>query len=322
MTRRVSPAGANGLLSVLIFHRVLAQRDPLNPSEPDAVEFGRILTWISSQFAVLPLSEGVARLRSGTLPPAAASITFDDGYRDNLEIAAPALAGRGLPATFFISSGYLDGGTMFNDLVIEAVRSAKADSVERPHLGLPRLPLRSLEERRHAIQQMIAAIKYLAPERRQSEAQSFVEAIGGNVPENLMMTSSELRDLDGLGFEIGAHTSLHPILRSVSEDAARQEIASGRDQLESLLGKRVALFAYPNGREGKDFDASHCDLVDRLGFDAAFSTEPGACGAHSDLRRLPRFTPWDRTAGRFQLRMLANCMRSRVAARRVARERN
>ena len=54
------------------------------------------------------------------LPPAAAAITFDDGYRDNLEIAAPILKRRGLPATLFVASGFIDGGIMFNDMVIEA----------------------------------------------------------------------------------------------------------------------------------------------------------------------------------------------------------
>ena len=118
----LSPGQRNGRLSILIFHRVLAQVDPLFPEEVDAARFDVICGWLRRWFNVLPLDAAVRRLRDGSLPRRAAAITFDDGYADNHDIALPILKKHGLPSTFFIATGFLDGGCMWNDTVIEAIR--------------------------------------------------------------------------------------------------------------------------------------------------------------------------------------------------------
>ena len=118
----MSPAGRRARLSVLIFHRVLPQIDPLFPEEVDAQRFEQICGWLRSWFNVLPLDEAVLRLTDGALPERALAITFDDGYADNHNVALPILQRHGLVATFFIATGFLDGGRMWNDSVIESVR--------------------------------------------------------------------------------------------------------------------------------------------------------------------------------------------------------
>ena len=70
------------------------------------------MAWVRDWFNVLPLSEAASRLAQGTLPARALSITFDDGYADNREIAAPILQRLGLSATFFIATSFLGGGCM------------------------------------------------------------------------------------------------------------------------------------------------------------------------------------------------------------------
>ena len=135
----LSPAGPSARLSVLIFHRVLAQPDPLFPSEPDARRFDAILGWISQWFCVMPLNTAVAALRRGELPGRALSITFDDGYADNHSVALPLLQRHGMTATFFIASGFLDGGRMWNDSVIEAVRRTSLGTLNLRGLGMDEL---------------------------------------------------------------------------------------------------------------------------------------------------------------------------------------
>ena len=88
------------------------------------------MRWVKSVFNVIPLEEGVAGIKSGKLPPRALSITFDDGYANNATVAAPILKRLGLHATFFIATGFLDGGRMFNDTVIEAVRGYRGDMLD------------------------------------------------------------------------------------------------------------------------------------------------------------------------------------------------
>ncbi len=309
LTRLVSPGGSRGSLSVLFFHRVVAETDPLLPDEPTAHEFDRMMAWLQRQFIVIPLSEGVKRLAEGSLPAAAAAITFDDGYRDNLEIAAPILRRRALPATLFVATRFIDGGIMFNDMVIEAVRSTSLPAIDLPELVNRRLPLSSLEDRRNAIASILPVIKRLPFSERLSRVEKLVAQCGAKLPLDMMMTTSQLREFVGMGFELGAHTDTHPILKVLPNDLALDEITRGRDKLESMINARVSLFAYPNGRWGKDFDQRHRDMVKACGFEAAFSTEAGTCNSSSDLWNLPRFTPWDRTPMRFHLRMLLNQQR-------------
>ena len=62
-------------------------------------------------YTVVSLDDVLDHYRDGTpLPPSAVLITFDDGYRDNLEHAAPVLQKHGYPAVIFVPIGYLDGG--------------------------------------------------------------------------------------------------------------------------------------------------------------------------------------------------------------------
>ena len=307
-TRLLSPGGRKGSLSVLFFHRVVAERDPMLPGEPTADEFDRMMGWVQSQFTVLPLGEGVRRLAEGSLPPAAAAITFDDGYRDNLEVAGPILLRRKLPTTLFVATGFIDGGIMFNDIVIESLRRSPLDSLDIPELGLGPLSLGSWGERSAALSAVLPAIKYAPFAQRESLVAGLAERCKVQLPSDLMMTGAQVRRFVDDGFEVGAHTANHPILAVLSDEEARQEIKVGREALEAMVGRPVRLFAYPNGRWGKDFDGRHRDMAQACGFDAAFSTEPGVATVQSDLWNLPRFTPWDRTSLRFRLRMLRNCL--------------
>ena len=90
--RRTLALASRGRLSILIFHRVLRERDPLLPTEPTGAEFDSLLAHLANRFSILPLAEAVERLYGGTLPRSAMAITFDDGYADNLSVAAPILA--------------------------------------------------------------------------------------------------------------------------------------------------------------------------------------------------------------------------------------
>jgi peptidoglycan/xylan/chitin deacetylase (PgdA/CDA1 family) len=304
----LSRPGERGRLSIFIFHRVLSAPDPLFPDEVDIERFSQILDWIGAWFNVVPLSRAVDDLAAGTLPARAAAITFDDGYADNLLNAAPCLAERGMPASFFIATGFLDGGRMFNDNVIEAVRHTTLDHIELSSIGVDPVPLGTTAEKRGAIDNILRAIKHRPPAARADAVQYVVEACGAILPDDLMLTSTQLCSLAAMDVEIGAHTVNHPILATLDVKAAEQEIAGSRETLEGLLGKRINLFAYPNGKPGQDYLPEHVGLVKRLGFRAAVSTAWGAADCSSDLFQLPRFTPWDRSKYAFFARSFRNLL--------------
>ncbi|CAH1747216.1 Carbohydrate esterase family protein [Thauera humireducens] len=305
----LSPGGARGKLSILIFHRVLPRPDPLFPDEPDAARFDELMQLIAAWFNVLPLDEAVSRLRLQTLPPRAACITFDDGYADNYTVALPILRRHGLKATFFIASGFLDGGRMWNDTVIEAVRGAKVAELD---FGLASVPAGSVgtdAEKRGLLSRLLPAVKHLPPTERDEVVARIAEASGALLPDDLMMTTEQVRGLRDAGMLIGAHTVTHPILAACSDEQAWSEIKTGREQLELILDERVALFAYPNGKPGADYTHQHVEMVVRLGFDAAVSTSWGANQASSDKFQLLRFTPWSRARWKFAAHLAQNLRR-------------
>jgi peptidoglycan/xylan/chitin deacetylase (PgdA/CDA1 family) len=305
----LSPAGPRARLSVLIFHRVLRAPDPLLPGEMDAERFDQVCRWLASWFNVLPLDDAVRRLRGATLPARAAAITFDDGYADNHDVALPILQRHGLSATFFVATGFLDGGRMWNDTVIEAVRRTSAQQWDLDACGLPevtRLELASLAQRQAAIPQLLNAIKYLEPGRRDAVVAGVARIAAADLPHDLMMSSEHVRRLHQAGMQVGAHTVTHPILARLPAAAARKEVAESKHALEQLLQERVALFAYPNGKPQQDYGREAVDIVAQCGFDAALSTAWGSARQGGDRYQLPRFTPWDRARTRFGLRMLRN----------------
>jgi peptidoglycan/xylan/chitin deacetylase (PgdA/CDA1 family) len=295
-------------LSILIFHRVLPRPDPLFPSELDAVRFERLLALVKGCFNLVSLRDGIQGLRRQSLPPRAACITFDDGYADNADIALPILQRHGAVATFFVASGFLDGGRMWNDTVIELVRRAP-DQVDLTRAGFGVLQLGCVAERQAAIGTLLGQLKYLPLAARQDQVDLLRELIPVALPDDLMMTSSQVRQLHAAGMEIGGHTVNHPILARLDASHARREIADGKAALEALVGAPLRSFAYPNGKPGQDYLAEHARMARELGFDAAVSTSWGAAGPASDLFQLPRFTPWDQGRGRFVLRLLQNMRR-------------
>ena len=301
-----SPAGPRARLSVLVFHRVLPQPDPLFPQDMHAQRFQALCAWLASWFQVLPLDVAVAHLKNRTLPARAACITFDDGYADNRHVALPILKQHQLPATFFIATDFVNGGCMWNDRLIAAVRAATTPQLDLQDLGLACLPVRTLAERRAAISQLIDQLKYLPLAQRAALADQVAQCAGVAIPNNLMMTSADLLHLRQSGMQIGAHTLSHPVLARLDDAQARQEIQGSQQFLQQLLGERVSLFAYPNGQPGVDYGQRHVEQVRRLGFEAAVSTQWGASTADDDPFQIRRFTPWDTTRWRFAARMLTN----------------
>ncbi|NND68830.1 MAG: polysaccharide deacetylase family protein [Halioglobus sp.] len=297
--------GGEARLSTLIYHRVVPERDPMRPGEPTAAEFDWQMRLLREHFHPLSLEEAAGRLADRTLPRRAVCVTFDDGYADNEQIALPVLKRYAIPATVFVSTGYLNGGRMWNDAVIESLRNWDTEHAALDDLGLARYSLGSLDARREAAEDVLRQIKHRDPVERQGIVDA-IAARSSGLPGSLMMTDAQVRNLAESGVSIGAHTVTHPILASVSPEIAREEIQHSKTYLEALLQRDVAAFAYPNGLPQRDYGAEHRAMVEESGFSVAVSTHWGVGVPGSDRLQLPRFTPWDREPLRFAVRLLLN----------------
>jgi peptidoglycan/xylan/chitin deacetylase (PgdA/CDA1 family) len=93
-------------MTIVTFHRVSSAL-PDDALTCGAERFAEFCEFFRSNFTVLSLAEQVAGCSRGQNLGGTLSITFDDGYRDNFEVAAPILRQAGLPATFFVTTGFV-----------------------------------------------------------------------------------------------------------------------------------------------------------------------------------------------------------------------
>lgn len=278
----------------------------MSPDEPTAAWFASMLKMLVSNFEMISLAEALRRFQQGCLRGRTVSVTFDDGYADNCTVALPILEKFNVPATFFVASGFIDGGRMWNDSIIETFRRLEPGHCEVDLEGIRSFDLSGWESRRNAAAAAIKAWKHLPPDERQARVDEFAARIP-DLPEDLMMTKAQLRQLaDSPCATVGGHTRNHPILASLPDSEAATEIEGGKRDLEDWIQAEIQHFAYPNGHLGRDYQTKHASLVRQAGFSAALATDWGTLGADSDPYAIPRFTPWQRDLSRFSID-LARC---------------
>ena len=282
------------VLSILIFHRVLGESEPLNVGSVTEPQFASIIRLVRKSFECFPLSQAVTRLDAG-VPGHMLAVTFDDGYADNYEIALPVLKRFGVPATIFIATGYLDGGIMWNDRIAEAISRTTKESVDLEDLGEGVFSLADAAQRENVRRTIIASLKYRPAKERDELARRVADQLKIAPRQDLMLRREQVAALGRESMiEIGGHTHSHPILTCTDSELAAHEMTCGKRELEAITNKAVRGFAYPNGQPGRDYGPEHVALAEKAGFSFAVSTQWGAARAETDRFQLPRFTPWRR----------------------------
>ncbi len=290
---------------ILMYHRVIdTESDPWGLAI-GTERFRQQVDFLARRRSVLALPEFVDALAGGRLPRDAVAISFDDGYVDNLLHAEPILAAAGLPATLFVVSGMVGRPEPFwwdelAALVLDREQPldchiALGDGTH--HLQLPeqeaadnRSGWRTWQPPRSARQaayvELWTALRLLSPAGREVALGALRDGappIGGAAAR--AMTGEELRGMASRGtFAIGAHTVSHPVLPALGADARRHEIEQGKAELQRIIGREIAGFAYPFG----EADEASRACVERAGFDWACSIRPIGGRPASDPFGLPR----------------------------------
>lgn len=293
-------------LPVFLFHKVPSRHDALVPNELLLSEFESLLDFVEEHFKVIPLGDAVSALRSGRFPRHCACITFDDGYPEWIAGVVPLLKRRNMHATFFITTGQFAGVPMWHERVANAIRHCRTEALAFRHSGLPELPLGSDVERSATIQRVERFLKYLPLDEREQLLQSLESMCGVDANSTPCMPAEDVRAIHSQGFDIGAHTRLHPILSLCDRQSALAEIGAVRENLGTMIGGRVNAFAYPNGRPNTDFSREHVDLVKTAGYEYAVTTGWGGADISTPIYQIPRFTPWGPTHRRMTVQVARN----------------
>jgi peptidoglycan/xylan/chitin deacetylase (PgdA/CDA1 family) len=309
---------------VLVYHRI--EERSLDPWHLmiDPEIFAGQMEMLARDWTPISLSELVEGVGRRQLPERAVAVTFDDGYADNLELAAPILLSHRIPATLFVAAELIDaGGPPWWDelasLLLEPARlpttltlssgngnqwSIPPVAADEPGAAVAAQPWEARPGTRlRAFYEVWLALRELDAPRREAALEEIAE--WADVPRSsgrVLLTWEQLREIAALpGFGLGAHTLTHPDLPNCSPEEARAEMAGGADRLRERVGDEVEQFAYPFGA----WNQSVARLVAELGFRAAYTTDWNAISWSSSPHALPRVPAKGHAPGNFA-RMLTD----------------
>ncbi|MES2638565.1 MAG: polysaccharide deacetylase family protein [Myxococcota bacterium] len=280
-----------------MFHRVL-------PAEPAAfglpncyrmrgtaltvAELERVL---DEAGPIVPLAAVEGALVAREEPPTGSVLTFDDGYREHLDVVAPMLAARGATATFYVATGLRGNGSAVG--VVDAwywlLDHAERGSatVGMPDGGTFRGRIDTAEEKAAWVGgPPKVALLAATPAEQRRMLHALAESTGTTMPPDLArrlyLASEDWLALVQIGMRVGAHSVGHPRLTQLSDEELDREV--GESIATIAATSAPVAFAYPDGA----FNERVVGRVRAAGASSAVTCEIGVAGGGVEVLRLPR----------------------------------
>ncbi len=284
-----------GSAAILMYHSVMedpaSQEGYLGGIVHTLSEFHAQMELLARRFRPTSLDE-VGRFLSGEteLPDRSVVVTFDDGYTDNYEIAAPVLNEMGVPATFYATVDCVDRRTLpwpaRLRFCFRNTKKAKwADSSGESW------PLFSAVERENAFLHSCNECCKLAGAVQEKYLAHLADELDTQVPVasgSLMMSYEQMRALLRRGHIVGSHTMTHPNMAYVDQEVARHEMTESKQHLERELGGAVRHFAYPCPALSPHWTEQTVAASRAAGYETAVTTNPGLARSGDHPLRLKR----------------------------------
>jgi len=248
-------------------HRVAADSDGYMEGLTPAF-FEQQMHYLTRHYEVLALSRLVEILACGKNPPNnSVVLTFDDGFVDNLDNAFPILERFGAPATIFLVTGSIASGQLPWSQRLGYLFQ-RSDQSQLPALvsGIGDLPLGSAGDRRRAYFLVKQQLRALGREQRERRLDELARALAVNGPVDRMLSWDQVRAMQAVGIEFGAHTYSHPLLAEIEHEEAVWEMRKSRDDLAENLGIERPAFCFPAG----SYNQQLLRTVQELGFSSCF----------------------------------------------------
>lgn len=274
---------------MLMYHRfTTAGSDPLVKGV-SAESFEQQVAHIARHYQPMTVSDMVRGCFEGErLPKHAIAITVDDGYEDFYHIAWPILKRYRVPATFYVTTGFVDGRLwLWPDQLTWILEHAPAsgkvlaqftDGTENV------MPPSGPDDQNRLFGRLVAYLLRIPDGKKHEFLRALARHWKLSIPEKApawarAVNWSQLVEMQTEGLEVGGHTVTHPSLSQVSQEQAREEIMGTRDALLANLGDAPRSFCYPNGTQ-EDFVGAQVPLVQQAGFTGAvvaFADAQGQC---------------------------------------------
>lgn len=282
--------GTGRRLVVLFYHRIAVDRGALSTmtrglASATAADFEQQLQDMSRRFRVIALDELLALRENPTLHEKQnlLMVTFDDGYRDFLDVAWPVIQRCGVPVTMFVASALPDAGVPYWwDQLAYSIRVTRAPAMT---WGSRELPLQSSQDRESAYRVIHDELQQLPTAASERQVADLADSLDSGLAPSEVLGWEELRQLERAGLTIGAHSHAHHRLDRLGDDELRADLLTCRTILSRELGAEPRAFAYPTGYH----DQRVAQAVEDAGFHASFTTQREVSDQrHVDWFRVPR----------------------------------
>ncbi len=263
-------------------------------SNGTAADLSEEIKFLKETFRIVSMDEMMADINKPLSLRETAVLTFDDGYRDNYEYVYPVLRKHNVPASIFITCNIIDNKDMlWFDRVAFLFGKLPAGEYRVPFLGKALVPKQG---KRRASIIFAESLKPLKKEHLDEIIGCLEKAAGVKLDEalfkalNLYLNAGDIKTMSADGVCIGAHTLSHCILNRVSPENAEREMVESKRILESITGRSVDYFSYPDGKI-EETDRYLVDMAARCGYKAAVTTNFGlnrnlSCDDALALRRV------------------------------------
>lgn len=245
-------------LTVVTYHRVA---DPAIAAELDSevvdarpATFERQMRFLKEHCSVIGLDELRRFKNGGALPPNPVLVTFDDGYRDNHDVALPVLSRLGIPAVFFVATSYVEERRLFWwDRVCLVMKRSPRPFVELEYPHHLTLDLRDRTKAAHRAMHVIKShfdldLPRFLEELERAAGVSISREEERELAHRHVMTWDQVRALRDAGMSVQSHTRTHRVLHTLDDASLQRELVGSRRELEEVLDERVTSVAYPVGK--------------------------------------------------------------------------
>jgi len=279
---------------ILTFHRIRPDGSPTDPfdtcpSIPAGV-FQKTILHIKKNYEIVSLR---FLCENRGLKHPLAAITFDDGWRDNYEVAFPILKTLRIPATVFISSGKIGAREPFWQqklgrlFYFEIHRRGKEGQAKLKNFlkieGNPKL-------NKGFYRRIVNEWKCLNQEEINSRLASYEWTDETLSHSPIFLDDKEIREMLYHHIEFGSHTVNHVILPRSSEKVIISELVESKRRLEEITGQTIDMLSYPNGNVSDKV----VQIAREIGYKIGCTTKRSPVGADADPLLLPRIEiTWD-----------------------------
>ncbi|MCL4555095.1 MAG: polysaccharide deacetylase family protein [Actinobacteria bacterium] len=268
--------------------------------------FDEQIAYLARSYEIVPLGLLVRCIRENQpWPRRALAITLDDGYRDNYEFAYPILRKYEVPASVFLTAGYVDSGQLFWwDQVHHALMHSRQrrDTAELPSIYPAELrrcwvcgDWSSALELTKFSENVARALTRLPNELRLAVVDDLLSRMDVELSDvavqDVPLSWAQVQEMASGGIDFGAHTLTHPWLGNIGTAQLEQEVMGAKALIEARLRRQVELFAYPGG-SGAQNPRVH-GVLRKAKFLGAATNWPGSNTLKTDPMLLRRWSATD-----------------------------